>query len=105
MLNGLEINSDSMAFLACFTYLLLCSIMPRFIISVRELYDRDPHRGRQAIDSGFGVLLQLTIGENETVSAIVFAGVSPEGGQRVEGEVGGSDAIQAEVVGDDACQV
>jgi hypothetical protein len=27
--------------------------MPRFIINVRELYDRDPHGRWQGIDSGF----------------------------------------------------
>lgn len=103
--NGAALNNNSMVFLTGVTYLLWYSIMPRFIISVRELYDRLPRGRRQGIDSGFGVSSQPDISENAAVSAIAFAEVIPEEGQMVEGEVGESDAIRLEAVGDDARQV
>ena len=99
------LNSNLMLFLGAFTYLLWCSMMPRFIISVRELYERDPRRRQQGIDSGFGVSSQPDISENQAVSAIAFAEVIPEEGQMAEGQVGESEGIQLEVVGDGARQV
>ena len=104
-LNELPFDSNAVLFLACFTYLLWCSMMPRFIISVRELYDRDPRRRWQGIDSGFGVSSQLTASETEAVSAIAFAEVNLEEGQMAAGEVGESEAIRLEVVGNGAHQV
>jgi hypothetical protein len=62
--------------------------MPRFIISVRELYDRDLRGREQGIDTGFGVLSQPNFGENTAVSAMEFADVAQgEEGQAAEGEV------------------
>ena len=52
-------------------------MMPRFIISVRELYDRDLRGRRQGIDTGFGVSSQPISSGNATVSVIRFAGVAP----------------------------
>ncbi|KAH0831386.1 hypothetical protein J3R83DRAFT_14049 [Lanmaoa asiatica] len=59
--------------------------MPRFIISVRELYDHDPRRRWQGTDTGFGLLLQPIASQNVTLSAITFADVTSEQGQIVEG--------------------
>ncbi|KAF8550482.1 hypothetical protein OG21DRAFT_1499748 [Imleria badia] len=73
---------DLMLFLDALSYSLSCAIMPRFIMSIRELYDRDLENRWQGIDTGFGMLLN----------------VGPE-----EGRVGGVDkleTIQLEVVGD-----
>ena len=86
----------------------LCSIMPRFIISVRELYDRDLRRRWQGIDTGFGVLSQPVSSGNAAVSAIHFADVAPgQEGQVAEGEVDDSEAIRLEtwMSGDGMCQV
>ena len=80
--------------------ILLFSMMPRFIISIRELYDRDLRRRWQGIDTGFGVLSQPTAGENPTMSAIGFADVTlgePEG-EIVEGNTGDSEMTPSEVV-------
>lgn len=106
ILKGPEFNTNAMLIFSSFSCLLLCSVVPRFVISVRELYDHDPRRQRQGIDSGFGVSSQPTTSENAAMSAIVFAEVSPEEGQIVEGEVGESEAIsRLEVVEDGAHQV
>ncbi|KAF8130138.1 hypothetical protein EV363DRAFT_1167624 [Boletus edulis] len=79
-------------------------MMPRFIISIRELYDHDLHRHLQGIDSEFGVLSQLVASENAVVSGISFVDINPweADGQEVQGEPGGagdSEAIQLEVLG------
>jgi hypothetical protein len=73
--------------------------MPRFIISVRELYDRDLHGRWQGIDTGFGVLSQPVSDGNATISAIRFADVAPgqEQGQVVEGEVDDSEEVRLEL--------
>ena len=73
--------------------------MPRFIISVRELYDRDLRRRWQGVDTGFGVLSQPIAGDNAAMSAIAFADVVPGQEQVVEGEANESEAIQLEPLG------
>ena len=80
--------------------------MPRFIISMRELYDRDLRAHWQGIDTGFGVLSQPSTGENAVVSAIAFADVVPgQGqGQMAEGDVD-DVAIRLEVLGAGTRQV
>jgi len=78
--------------------------MPRFIISVRELYDRDLRNRWQGIDTGFGVLSQPDSSGNAAVSAIQFTDVAL--GQEVaEGEVDDSEAIRLEMLGDGTRQV
>ena len=74
--------------------------MPRFIISVRELYDRDLRARWQGIDSGFGVLSQPIVSQNGAVSTIAFADVTPGQDQVEGGDADDSEAIQLEVVGD-----
>ena len=77
--------------------------MPRFIISVRELYDHDLRRRWQGIDTGFGMLSQPGVSSrNAAMSAIEFAEVAP--GQP-EGEVDDSEAIRLEMLGDGTRQV
>lgn len=82
-------------------------MMPRFIISIRELYDRDLHNRWQGIDTGFGVLSQPAHDENTAVSTIAFAEAIPgqEQGQVAEGAKDDSPRIQLEVLGDGTCQV
>ncbi|KAI9456196.1 hypothetical protein HD554DRAFT_2078122 [Boletus coccyginus] len=76
----------------CFVYVLFATIMPRFIISVREAYDRDfRRRGWQGGDTPFGLLSQSIIG---------FAVV--DSGQDQVGE--GHSEVQLEVLGDVARQ-
>ena len=66
--------------------------MPRFIISVRELYDRDLHGHFQGIDTGFGVSSQPV----SSGSAIEFA-AEQEQGQLAEGEADDSEVIRLEM--------
>lgn len=77
--------------------------MPRFIISVRELYDSDLRGHFQAVDTGFGVLSQPNASRTLAMSAIAFADVAPgqEEGQVVEGDADDAGAIQLEARGDD----
>ena len=80
-------------------YTTLPPIMPRFIISVRELYDRDLRGRWQGVDTGFGVFSQTVCSGNVAMSAIQFADVAPgkEEGQVGEGEVDDSETIQLEM--------
>ena len=72
--------------------------MPRFIISVRELYDRDLRGHWLGIDTGFGVSSQPVSSGIMVVSAIQFADVAPgQEGQVVVGELGYSEAIRLEM--------
>ena len=81
--------------------------MPRFIVSVRELYDRDLRGRWQGLDTGFGVLSQPVSSESAAVSTIEFADVAPghEQGQLARGEVDNLEAIGMEVLGDGTRQV
>lgn len=72
-----------MLFLDTLSYSLSCAIMPRFIMSIRELYDRDLENRWQGIDTGFGMLLDITLEEGQAM----------EGGH-------GAEEIQLEVFGD-----
>ncbi|KAF8122322.1 hypothetical protein EV363DRAFT_1182828, partial [Boletus edulis] len=79
---GVPQNNASL-FLPSFGYIVFYTLIPRFTIGIRELYERDI-RGRLHIDTGFGVLSQLNTGLDTTVSAVVF-GVNQ--GLEVEGDV------------------
>ena len=100
-------NSTSQFVLNLLCYTTLCPIMPRFIISVRELYDRDLSGRWQGIDTGFGVSSQPSSSGNAAVSAIEFTDVVPgqEQGQVAEGEVDDSEAIRLEMLEDGTRQV
>ena len=82
-------------------------MMPRFIVSMRELHDRDLRARWQGIDTGFGVLSQPIASDNAVVSAIAFADVAPWQGQDqvVEGDEDDSEAIRLEARGDGTRQV
>ena len=103
-----EINSTLWFFLSSLCYTALCPIIPRFIIGVREQYDRDLCPRRQGIDTGFGVSSQPIASGNAVVSAIAFADGAP--GQDQDQVMGGDEdeeleAIQLEGRGDRAHQV
>ena len=97
--NAITLSNTLQFVLLLLSYIALCPIIPRFIISVRELYDRDLRGRWQGIDTGFGVLSQPISGGNAAVSAIQFADVAPgqEEGQVAEGEVDDSEAIRLEM--------
>jgi len=88
-----------MLFLDAFSYSLSCAIMPRFIISIRELYDRDLRNRWQGIDTGFGVFSQTITSGDAGASTIELEVISLEVGQVVESDTDDSEAIQLEVVG------
>jgi len=100
-------SAFSQLVLALLNYTTLCPLMPRFIVSVRELYDRDLSDRWQGLDTGFGVTSQPAFRENATMSAIEFVDVAPEleQGQVAEGEVDDSEAIRLEMLGDGTLQV
>jgi len=96
--NDPTINSTLLLFLTSLSYTLLFVFMPRFIIGIRELYDRDLHGRRQGIDTRSGVSQPIG-GGNAVVSAIAFAAVAPGQGQTVDGDEDDSEAIRLEVLG------
>jgi len=100
--NSLIISNAWQLFLTTLSYTTICPIMPRFIISMRELYDRDLRPRWQGIDTGFGVLSQHIASQNVAVSTISFAEVATGQGR---GQEGGTEAIQLEELGDGAHQV
>ena len=94
--NALTLSSTLQLVLTLLYFISLCPMTPRFIISVRELYDRDLRGHRQGIDTGFGVLSQPISNGNAAMSAIEFA-AGKEQGQLAEGEVDDSEAIRLEM--------
>ncbi|KAI9457555.1 hypothetical protein HD554DRAFT_1770382 [Boletus coccyginus] len=60
-------NASSMLFFDTFAYSLSCVVMPRFVISIRELYLQDQWQG---IDTGFGVYIGPMSSENVGVSTL-----------------------------------
>jgi len=99
--SSLEVNINASLFLSACCYTTLCAMMPRFIIGVRELYDRDLRDRWQGVDTGFGVLSQPIAGENAVVSAIAFADITPgqSQGQVTEGDEDDPGTIRLEVLG------
>ncbi|KAF8419134.1 hypothetical protein L210DRAFT_3577675 [Boletus edulis BED1] len=72
-------------------YVAFYIFIPRLVISMRELYDRDI-RGRFHIDTGFGVVSRSNAGHDTTMSAMVFVdetqGAKVEGGTDKPGDLG-----------------
>ena len=87
----------SMLFVSIFSYPVLSAIMPRFIISIREMYDRDRWNRWQGIDSGFGVCSQPSSSDSEDA-------VSPAAGLG-DGVVSWVVARAVGDVDDSVCQV
>ena len=104
---SLTISITAVVFLTALSYITIVPMSPRFIISIRELYDRDLRGRWNGIDSGFGVLSQAGASEDVVVSAIAFADVNPrqEDGQAVEGGEGDSEGTRPELLGDGTQQV
>ena len=75
-----------MVFLDGLGYSLSCAIMPRFIISIRELYHRDNQNRWQGVDTGFGVFSQSFSGGDAAVSVINFVDVISEQEVGVDGD-------------------
>lgn len=84
---------------------MFCTMIPRFIISVRELYDHDLRRSYQGVDTGFGVLSHSTASQSAAVSEIAFADVAPMQDQDMEGNENEPEVIQFEPLGDNMGQV
>lgn len=93
-------DNTSMVFLFMFCYITVCPMAPRFIINIRELYDRDLRGRFQGIDTGFAIFSQTIVSQNAAVSAIAFADVAPGQDSVVEREAGESEGIQLEALGD-----
>ena len=72
--------------------------MPRFIISVRELYDHAS--GLHGVDTGFGALSQPIASQNIPMLVIAFAGVAPGQDQVTEGGGNESEPTRPEQLGD-----
>ncbi|KAF8126764.1 hypothetical protein EV363DRAFT_1452795 [Boletus edulis] len=84
-------NNASPTFLSAFLYVTFYTLIPRFIISIRELYDHDI-RGHFHIDTGFGVRSRSNPGLDTTVSGMVFMGGNQ--GPDVEGGTDNSGDLE-----------
>ena len=78
--------------------------MPRFIISVRELYEHDLYVRWQGIDTGFGVLSQPTC-ENAIMSVVSLSDVVLLGQSRIVAMEGDADESEAELLVDNTRRV
>jgi len=88
--------------LALLYFLTLCPIMPRFIISVREQYDRDVRGRWQGIDTGFSTSSRLASSRAMSWIELADVEVAPE---QERGGVVDSEAIRLEMLGDGTRQV
>ncbi|KAF8119697.1 hypothetical protein EV363DRAFT_1196273 [Boletus edulis] len=96
VLNDIGVPTTNASFiLLTLGYILVLTLIPRFTIGIRELYDRDI-RGRFHIDTGFGVLSQPNL--DTTVSAVVF-GVNQ--GLEVEGDIEMGDRVHESGLNED----
>ena len=86
-----------MSLLQLFAVITITPLVPRFIISVRQIYDRDV-RGRLHVDTGFGAMGQHVDSEDTFVSTIAFVD-GQGGGQALEDNVDGSGGIRLKVTG------
>lgn len=86
-------------------FLPLCPLVPRFIINLRKLYDRDLEGGWRGTDIAFGMSSQSRSRRDGTGSAIAFAGLNSGESLVVERDADGSEAIQLKVVGECVRQV
>ena len=68
-------------------------MVPRFIISIRELYDRDLRGNWEGNDTGFGVLSRPAANGTVVVSTIAFAEANPSQSQAVEGDTEDAEGI------------
>ncbi|KAF8452885.1 hypothetical protein L210DRAFT_3519893 [Boletus edulis BED1] len=92
-------TNDIAVFLGTFLDLAFYNIIPRFIIGIRELYDRDI-RGGFHIDTGFGVGSRSNAGSDTTLSVMVF--VEDQGSQAEDGTSNTSDLeMDVECMGQD----
>ena len=84
-------------FLQLIAYTAIIPLVSRFIISVREIYDRDT-RGRLHVDTGFGASGRSIDDENGLVSTIAFADRNPGQGQSqaAEDDADDSEGIRLE---------
>ncbi|KAF8122317.1 hypothetical protein EV363DRAFT_1182922, partial [Boletus edulis] len=97
-------TTNAQLILVTFSYILAYTLVPRFTIGIRELYDRDIH-GRFHIDTGFGALSQLNVDLDTTVSAVVFGvnqGLDVEGDMDSSGDLGVGDRDHGSSLNEDA---
>jgi len=90
-------NFDFLIFFDAFSYAVSCAIMPRFIISIRELYDQDNQNRQLGLDTGFGLNSKSVAFQAASISA--DTGVDSAGDMEVEGD-GESREIPLHAIGD-----
>lgn len=105
LVNASALNDTLALYLSMIVKITMCTMLPQFIISIRELYDRGLRHCWQGVDAGFGVLSQPNASQNAAVSAIEFADGALGEDQAVEGDANEPGAIRLETFGDNARQV
>ncbi|KAF8125321.1 hypothetical protein EV363DRAFT_638327 [Boletus edulis] len=88
-------NATLPIYLATFSYIAICPLVPRFIISVRELYDQLRNRS-WGVDTGFGVFSQPS---QDAAIAVSFTDVMPDQDQTMVGVMDEAEVIQLDALG------
>ena len=99
--SGPTISATATIYLALFSSIAICTIMPRFIISIRELYNPEARRDWQGIDSGFGLSSQSTGGRMPTAYTEIVQGQS----RITEGDEDVTRAMPLQMLNDKTRQV
>ena len=92
--NKAPLSVSTMSLLQLFAVITITPLVPRFIISVRQIYDHGV-RGRLHVDTKFGAMGQHIDSEDTFMSTIDGQG----GGQALEDNVDGSGRIRLKVMG------
>ena len=105
---GPQWDAVSLTILCTLGFIGFCPLVPRFILDLRELYDRDTGGRWQGVDTAFGVSSHPVSNRGVTASAISFAevGFGPEeGGEAVDGRLDDLEVVRHTVIGHGTRQV
>ena len=98
-------NNISILLLNVLSFIALCPLVPRFVLSLRELYDCDRDGRWGGIDTAFGGSSQPISSRDVAASAIAFAEVSSGEDPAVEGRADDMEGTRLGAVGNPVRQV
>lgn len=87
--DGGPLNSASTLPTAFLSYTILCPALPRFVLDIREMYDRDLRGGTRRVDTGFGMFSRQIFISSVVVDPMVFVDISIDSEQDLVVEMDG----------------
>lgn len=96
---GPQWSDTASIIMSTLSFVAYCPIVPRFILDLRELHDRDLRGRWQRIDTAFSARSQPISEQDVAVSAISFAEASSAEGPSIEGCVDDLEVVRLRVVG------